>query len=151
MGRAVIEGKGEPEFGGGALVVAEAIAKSLEESFCHEEEGFVILDRGFELVGDTVVIAGAVEFEEAVVLAESDVVEAGKFLAEALGEALAGKFHEVGEGLKAPELEDSGVWEGEGFGEGELGEGAADGAVRAPSDGLGGGGIGVPSQHDAIG
>lgn len=122
VGGSVIESEGEVELGGGALVVVEAVAEGLEEALGHEEEGFVVGDRGLELMGDAVVVAGAVELEEAVVFTEGDIVEAGEVGTEALGEALAREFGEVGEGFEAPELEDLGVWEGEGFGEGEVGE-----------------------------
>ena len=96
---AVVESEGEAKFGGGALMVGETVAEGLEESFRHEEERFVVLDRGLELMGDAVVVAGAVELEEAVVFAQGDVVEAGEFRAKTLGEALAGEICEVAEGL----------------------------------------------------
>lgn len=122
MGRSVVEGEGEVELGSGALVVVEAVAEGLEEALCHEEEGLVVFDRGLEGVGDVVVVFGAVELEEAVVFAVGDVVELREFFAEAFGETLAGEIREIGEGLEAPELEDLGVWEGEGFREDEVGE-----------------------------
>lgn len=103
-------------------MVVEAVAEGLQESFGHKEEGFVVGDGRFELVGDMVVILSSVEFEEAVVFAVGDVVELGEFFAEAFGEALAWECGEVGEGLETPELEDGGVRKREGFGEGEIGE-----------------------------
>jgi len=122
VGGAVFEGEGEVEFGGGALVVCEAVAEGLEEAFGDEEDGFMVFDRGFEVVLDAVVVEGAVEGEEAVVFSVGDVVEAGGFGAESFGETLAGKVGEVLEGFEAPEVKDLGVGERKGFGEGEVGE-----------------------------
>ena len=78
VGGAVVESESEAKFGGGALMVLQTVAEGLQEAFRHEEEGLVTVDRRFEGVGDAVMIFGAVELEEAVVLAVSDVVESGE-------------------------------------------------------------------------
>lgn len=122
VGSSVVEGKGELDFGGGALMMMETIAEGLQEPFGHEKKGLMALDRRFELMGDAVVVPGAVEREETVMFAVGDVVEPGEFFAEAFGEALSREFGEIGEGLQAPELEDGGVGKREGFGENEVGE-----------------------------
>jgi hypothetical protein len=100
----------------------KAVAEGLQEPFGHKEEGLVVGDGWFELVGDAVVILSSVEFEEAMMFPVGDIVELGEFFAEAFGEALAWEFGKVGEGLETPELEDWGVRKREGFGEGEIGE-----------------------------
>lgn len=122
VGRTVVEGEGELEFGRGALVMVKAVAEGLQEAFCHKKERLVTLDGRLELVGDAVVVLSAVEFEKAAVFAMGNVVESGEFLAQALGEALARKFGEVAEGLESPELQNGGVGKRKGFGKSEIGE-----------------------------
>jgi len=129
VGGAIFEGESEVEFGGGALVVFEAVTEGLEEAFGDEENGLMVFDWGLEIVLDAVVVEGSVEGEEAVVFAVGDVVEAGEFGAESFGEALAGKMGEVLEGFEAPEVKDLGVGKRESFGEGEVGEKEGEGMV----------------------
>ena len=74
------------------MVVVKTVSEGLQESFGHKEEGFVVGDGRFELVGDAVVILSSVEFEEAMMFAVGDVVELGEFLAKALGESLSWEF-----------------------------------------------------------
>jgi hypothetical protein len=148
VGGAVFEGEGKVEFGGGALVVFESGAEGLEEAFGDEEDGFMVVDRGLEIVMDAVVIERAVEGEEAVVFAVGDVVETGEFGSESLGEALAGKVGEVLEGFEAPEVKDLGVREGEGFGEGKVGDEEFEGIVLAGGKGGEVGKVGCGSEAD---
>lgn len=129
VGGSVFEGEGEGEFGSGTLVVFESGAEGLEESFGDEDDGFVVFDRGLEVVLNAVVVEGAMEGEEAVVFAVGDVVEAGEFGTESFGEALTGKVGEILEGFEPPEVEDRGVREGEGFGEGEIGDEELEGVL----------------------
>lgn len=104
------------------MVVVKTVAEGLQEPFGHKEEGFVVGDGRFELVGNAVVILSSVEFEEAMMFAVGDVVELGEFFTEAFGEALSWEFSEVGEGLETPELENRGVRKRGVFGESEIGE-----------------------------
>ena len=104
------------------MVVVKTVAEGLQKSFGHKEEGFVVGDGRFELVGNAVVILSSVEFEEAMMFAVGDVVELGEFFTEAFGEALSWEVGEVGEGLETPELENRGVRKRGVFGESEIGE-----------------------------
>ena len=122
VGGSVFEGEGELEFGRGALVMVKAVAESLQEAFRHKKERLVAFDGRLELVGDAVVVLGAVELEKAVVFTMGNVVESGEFLAQALGKALARKFGEIAEGLESPELKNGGVGKRKGLGKGEIGE-----------------------------
>lgn len=127
VGGAIVIAEGEVEFAGGALVVAEAVTEGFEEALGDEEDGFEVVDGGLEDVACGVVGGGAVEGEEAVGFAMEDVVEVGHFGAESLGEALVGKFGEVGEVGDAPELEGGELGDGEGFLVEELIEGEWEG------------------------
>lgn len=148
MGGTIIEGEGEMEFGSGALVVVKAIAEGLQESFRHEEERLVAIDRRLELMSDAIVIPGAVEFKESVMFPVSNVVELGKFLAETLGEALTREPGQIIESLKPPELQDGGVGKRKGLCGSEIGEFESEGILMVGTKGSEVGEIGSFTESD---
>ena len=87
------------EGGGGALVVAEAVAEGLQEAFGHEEERLMGGHGRLEVVLALVVLGCAVELEETMVLAVGDVVEGGQFTAKAFRQSLARELRKVTQGL----------------------------------------------------
>ena len=100
----IFESQGEKEFGGGALMVVEAVAKGLEKAFGHEKEGFEVVDRWLEVVLYAVMWFGAIGLEEAVVFSVGDVVESGEFGAKTFDEPLAGYSGEIFEGAEPPKM-----------------------------------------------
>lgn len=131
----VIEGEGEVQFCRGALVMLETGAEGLQESFGHEEERFMTVDGWFKLMGDAVVVVGAVELEQAMVFPVGDVVESGEFFSESFGEALPGEEGQVLECLKSPELENGSVGKRESLRASEVGEMEGEGIALVEAKG----------------
>jgi hypothetical protein len=104
--RVIVEGKAEVNHEGGPLHGGKAGAEGVEGAAEEKEKGFERLEGMLEFVADPELRFGAVEIEEALMLAVKNVVQARDLGAEPLAEALAGKGREVTEGAEPPEAEE---------------------------------------------